>query len=238
MVVKNKPGLINRLLVFLAAAFIAVLVFSCGKQGNASPQGLNVEYHILNLSPDVYPVNLFIDNKQVNTNPYIYGVDQGYFYLPSLDTPFQIRSNLSTGTTLLTRADLLKSGAKYTLFITGTKTDNSLRTIFTVDSSGTPNPGRGKIRFVNASPSTSSGLDVFANGSSLFTGIVYQKLSDYKELPVGNYELQVQPTGGSTVIKDLPLVTIQDGRLYTLYAYGYTSRADSAAFNAAMITNK
>jgi hypothetical protein len=91
---------------------------------------------------------------------------------------------------------------------------------------------------VVASPSATGGVDVFANGTKLFSGVAYQKISAYIEVPVGNYDMLIQPTGSSTVIKELTPVTIQDGRLYTLYTYGSTARADSAAFNAAVITNK
>ena len=81
---------------------------SCGKSGAASPQGINVEYQVFNLSPDLFPVDLYIDNKQVNVNPFVFNVNQGYFYLPSLDVPFQFRSALNTGTTLQTRGDVLQ----------------------------------------------------------------------------------------------------------------------------------
>ncbi|BAU53106.1 DUF4397 domain-containing protein [Mucilaginibacter gotjawali] len=234
----NKNGITITLVIFACVAFLVFVISSCGKSGNASPKGLNIQYEILNLSPDMMPVSLFIDNKQVNSAPYIFGVRQGYFYVPSTDVPYQIRSVQYSGTTYLTRTDSLKAGAKYSLFIVGSRGDGSDTTIFTVDTSGTPTPGRGKIRFVDASPSGTGGLDVLANDTPLFSGVAYQKISKYIELPVGNYDLKIQPTGTTTVIKELTPVTIQDGRLYTLYAYGYTSRADTAAFNAATIVNK
>ncbi|WP_295667977.1 DUF4397 domain-containing protein [uncultured Mucilaginibacter sp.] len=235
---KSKNALFYKLVLFGFALFFITQISSCGKSGNASPKGLNIQYEILNLSPDMMPVSLFIDNKQVNSAPYIFGVRQGYFYVPSTDVPYQIRSVQYSGTTYLTRSDVLTVRAKYSLFIVGSRGDGSDTTIFTVDTAGTPTPGRGKIRFVDASPSATGGLDVLANDSPLFSGVAYQKISKYIELPVGNYDLKIQPTGTTTVIKELTPVTIQDGRLYTLYAYGYTSRADTAAFNAATIVNK
>jgi len=233
-----RMGTIRTLLAGTAAALLVFVISSCSKTGNASPTGLNIKYEILNLSPDMLPVDLFIDNKQVNSSPYIFGVRQGYFYVPSTDVPYQIRSVEYSGTTYLTRSDVLASGASYTLFIVGALADKSDTTIFTVDTAAAPTSGRGKIRFVDASPSATGGLDVLANDSTLFSGVKYQKISSYIELPVGNYDLKIQPTGTATVIKELTPVTIQDGRLYTLYTYGYTSRADTAAFNAAVITNK
>jgi len=235
---KKIKAVCYKLVLFGLVLFLITHLSSCSKGGSASPTGLNIEYEVLNLSPDMLPVSLFIANKQVNSSPYIFGVLQGYFYLPATTVPFQIRSVEYSGTTYLSRSDVLASGAKYSLFIVGSLGDGSDTTIFTVDTAVAPSPGRGKIRFVDASPSATRGLDVFANGTSLFSNIAYQKISAYVEVPVGNYDLQIQPTGISTVIKELTPVTIQDGRLYTLYTYGSTARADSAAFNAAVITNK
>ena len=237
MILKNKSNLSISLLL-ITSITIAILMYSCGKGGTASPSGLNIRYEIFNLSPDLSPVNLFIDFKQVNTNPFVFEQPQGYFYTTSTDTPYQIRSALTSGIPLLSRSDILKSNLTYSLFITGTYNDSSLKTIFTVDTASSPATGRGKVRFVNASPTALAGLDVYANGTAAFSAITYTNFSKFIELPVGNYDFQINTTGTTVVLKDLPSVTIQDGRLYTLYAYGYSSRTDTAAFNASLITNK
>jgi hypothetical protein len=237
MTSKNSNNAFISLLLFIAGVFIIPTISSCGKQTTAGgPTGLNVQYHVLNLSPDLFPVNLFINYVKANTNPYVFEVDQGYFYVPSITNPFQIRSALVAGTQLLTRNDTLKIGLKYTLYITGNAA--SLKQIFTVDTAAIATIGRGKLRFVNASPTGTGGLDVTANGTPAFSKIVYLNYSKFIELPVGNYDFQINATGSPTILKDMPAVTIQDGKAYTLYAYGYTTRIDSAAFNAAMITNQ
>ena len=232
---KIQPWIL--LLLLMTGGWVLANITSCGKQ-SASPAGLNVRYEVFNLSPDLRPVNLFIDFKQVNGSPYVFTVNQGYFYVPSIDTPYQIRSALISGIPLLSRSDLLKSNLSYSLFITGNQADASLKTIFTVDTASSPTTGRGKIRFVNASPTGVSGLDVYANSTLAFSKITYTNFSKYIELPVGNYDFQINTTGTASVIKDVPSVTIQDGKIYTLYAYGYTSRIDTAAFNAGLIVNK
>jgi len=239
---KNRFKIFNRLLLFIGCIFFASVISSCGKGNGASPTGLNIQYEIINLSPDMGPVNLFIGTAQVNTfgNPYTFEVNPGYFYVPSIATPYQIRSALGSGAPIFSRNDILQSGAKYSLFITGSLLQGSDTTIFTVDTATIPTIGRGKLRFVNASPTATGGLDLYANGTLTkeFTGIVYLKQSSYVELPVGNYDLKINATGSPSTLSEQPSVTIQDGRLYTLYAYGYTTRLDSAAFNSAVIINK
>jgi hypothetical protein len=220
MTLKDKKYVLIWLFLVLAGGWLLTSITSCGKQGNASPQGLNIQYHVLNLSPDLQPVDLFIDNGLVNVAPFYYGVDQGYFYVASTDIPYQIRSAQYTGTTLISMNDILKSGAKYTLFLSGS-ISTKIDTTFTVDTDFIPSLGHGKLRFVNVSPSGT--LDVYANGTQAFKSAAYKSVSKYMELPIGNYDIQLFPAGTSSVIKDLPGITIQDGRLYTLYSYGYTT---------------
>ena len=240
MAFKNKRDILTWVLLFIAGINVVPMLSSCGKQGNASPAGLNIQYEVLNLSPDLFPVNLFVDFNQVNpvNDPFIYGVNHGYFFVPSIDTPYQIRTNAISGGTLLHRDDTLKTGLKYSLFITGQFGNNSLASVFTVDTASIPTIGRGKIRLVNVSPTATAGLDLFANGTKAFSNIQYLNFSKFIEIPVGNYDFQVNTTGSPTVLKDMPGITIQDGRLYTIYAYGFTTRIDTAAFNTGIIINR
>ena len=243
MAYKDQRNTLIWVLLLLTGGFLLTNMSSCGKgAGNASPTGLNIQYEVLNLSPDLGPINLFVKFTQVNTagNPFIFGVNQGYFYVPATDTPYQFRSGLVGGAPIpqLNSSEILKSGAKYSLFITGSLLSNTLDTMFTVDTSLAPKTGYGKLRFLNASPSATGGLDVYANGTSAFSGIVYRKHTDYMMLPAGNYDLQIDAKGTKSILSEQQAVTIQDGRLYTLYAYGYTTVVDSASFGSAVITNK
>lgn len=241
----------NSFIWLFALMSCIAIISSCGKQNVTSVPGLNVQYEVLNLSPDLGPIALFVDYKQVSgrTSPYIFSVNQGYFYVPdvpSIATPYQFRPFVPNGTvstSLFTRSDTMKSGLKYSLFISGSynhgANNSTLVQTFTVDTVAVaPTPGRGKIRFVDVSPTATGGLDVYANGTRAFSNIPYKKVTPYMEIPIGNYDLQITSTGQTAILKDMPAVTIRDGRLYTLYAYGYTSRVDSAAFNANIILNR
>jgi len=240
----------NRVIDLFAVIVGIAILSSCGKQNVTAVPGLNIQYEVLNLSPDLGPISLFVDFKQVSgrASPYIFSVNQGYFYVPDVPSaaaPYQFRPfvlNGTVSTSLFTRSDTMKSGLKYSLFISGSynggTANNTLIQTFTVDTANTPAPGRGKIRFVDVSPTATAGLDVYANGTRAFSNIPYKKVTPYMEIPIGNYDMQITATGQATILKDMPAITIRDGRLYTLYAYGYTSRVDSAAFNANIILNK
>jgi hypothetical protein len=131
---------------------------------------------------------------------------------------------------------VLKNNVRYTLFVTGYFANKSIIPILTVDTSSLPTVGRGKIRFVNASPG-SGGLDITANGTIAFANSTYPKVSKFTELPAGNYDFKVFPNGSTNLILDFPGITVQDGKIYTMYTHGIVGRVDSAAFGLGVINN-
>jgi hypothetical protein len=233
----------NKVMVFLflCCGGIMVLPFiaSCGKSGSVSPSQSKIQMQVVNLSPDLQPVNLLVGYIKQNVAPFSYPSPSGYFSLNNLDTPIQIRSYsaLISSTNLISINTPLKSNFKYTLFVTGLRADSSITSIFTVDTSATPAAGRGRLRFVNASP-RSAGFDVTANGTIAFKNRVYKSVSSFIEMPAGNYDLKIMPANSNTVISTLTGVTIVNGKVYTLYCRGIANGADSVAFGAGILSNR
>ncbi|HEY4195414.1 MAG TPA: DUF4397 domain-containing protein [Mucilaginibacter sp.] len=233
------------LLLFVAVFLVMPFVSSCGKSGTVSPSALNIQYQVVNLSPNLGSVDLYINFTKVNSFSYFYPNASGYFFLNKIDTPFQIRpgTSLIPGTiapsrNIFTFDTILKPNGKYTLMIVGINKPDSLLAFVTRDDTvSLPATGRGKIRFINASP-RSAGVDVTANGTPIFSGQIYPQISAFVPVPAGTYDFQIFPKGGSTVLRDVPNVVIQDGRIYTFYCYGQAGRTDSLAFGSGIITNR
>jgi hypothetical protein len=228
--------------LFLGAAgifLIGCLVSSCGKGNLILPPASNIQYQVLNLSPDLLPVDLYIDATKENAVSFNYPYPSGYFSLTSVDTPFQIRasSTVASSVNILSIDTLLKNNLKYTLFITGLKANSSITYMLTRDSAVIPTAGRGKVRFVNASPG-SNPFDITANGTLAFNNEAFTNVSKFIELPAGNYDFKASPHGNTTTIfSDLPSITIMDGKLYTLYCKGIVGRTDSAAYGLSILNN-
>ncbi|HZX59668.1 MAG TPA: DUF4397 domain-containing protein [Mucilaginibacter sp.] len=243
---KNSIGLRVLLFLVISGVLIGTFISSCGKTNSSSATALNIQYQVVNLSPDLGPVSLFINYSVYKNLNFRYPTPSGYFFLSSIATPFQIRpspNQISTTTIINTSNifslnDVLKPNLKYTLFITGINSTHTLDTLFLTDTGSTPTIGRGKLRFVNASP-LSTGFNVLANDSLAFSNVQYNTVTKYIELPAGNYTFQVFATGNAGgVIGSEQNVTIQDGRLYTLYSYGVAGHTDSLAFGMGTLTNK
>lgn len=247
MKLTNK-NIYTLLALFVSAVFVLPFATSCGKAGIVSGASSNTKLQVFNVSPNVGPVDLYADfirQNAINAS-YIYTIPGSYFYISPSDTLLQIRTKQSPSVSIVsidtTKGALrLLSNHKYSLFVTGLASNISY--VFTIDdTASTPRAGYGKLRMINTSiQSQNQGLDVTANGTLAFSAIKYKKVSDYISLPAGNYNFQVNQTGSANTVLATPSlqsVTISDGSLYTLYTYGVVGQTDTAAFNAAVITNK
>jgi len=235
MSMQNKPNILSVLLSVIGMVFIIPMIISCGKENNASPAGLNTKINIINVSPDIYPLDFYIALRRQNTTPYIYSVPSEYLYLNTLATPLQIRTY--TNTTIFTRNTPLITNCAYSVFITGLVGDKTDTALFVTDTDAIPTKGHGKVRFINVCARPVN-IDLYANGTPAFQKQGFLSVSKYVELPAGIYDFKLYSTGTTTILKDVTNITVQDGRLYTLYSYGISGRTDSAAFNTNIITNR
>lgn len=254
---KKNNRVTGFIMLFALSVFLTPYLSSCGKSGQASSVGLNVQLEVLNLSPNVHPVNLYMHYIKQSSYPYYYPTalgssgSSGYFYLNNIDTPLQIKSASASTTSLLAISKPgFASNHKYTLFITGQYTTdtlsgqnvNTLTGVLTKDdTAATPNVGFGKIRFVNlAIPNTLFYITANGTAAKPFNTTKFDSVSKYIQMPAGNYIFQISPaaTPGSVLTTSLGTTTIQDGRLYTLYCYGIVGRTDTSAFNAGVLTNR
>ncbi|MES2062670.1 MAG: DUF4397 domain-containing protein [Bacteroidota bacterium] len=241
MVNQHKSSVLLYLCLFIIGIMIIPSLVSCGKSGVSAGSNSNARLQIVNLSQDIQPFNLYAYFIKQSTSSYSYPYASGYFLVNVVDTPYQIRTaqtvNGVNPTNLLTLRDTLRPKIPYTWFVTGLKADSSLTSIFTVDTGSVPASGRGKVRFVNASPST-TGLDLTANGTIAFTNVKYKKATGYIELTAGSYNLNVAATNApTTVLASQQNFTVLDGKLYTMYFYGLASKTDSAAYGTNIILN-
>ncbi len=227
-----------------ASVLLFAALMSCGKNDTSIPTNSNVRLQVIQLSPNSNPIYLYMANARVGTSSFSYGNTPSYFYLPRTDTPLQIRLSRNLDTAL-NDTSRLRNNTRYSLFFLGLYGDTlnrRLQTLVTTDDAEElPPVGKGgKVRFLNGSPNANSTFDIWANGSPIIKGIAYAKVSKFITLPAGNYTFRVYQANTSVnSIGELANVTVQDGRLYTLYSRGIVGRAvsDTAAFNLSVVAN-
>lgn len=221
-------------------ALVLPSLVSCSKADTTLPTNLDIQLQVMNLSPDSYPLGLYQNNLRITGTNYSFNNTPAYFYLNSTQYPLQIRISRGDSSLVYTNDSLkFKNNTRYSLFFIGLFSDNTLKPLYTVDDTASlPPVGKGgKLRFINGSP-RSKGLDIWANGSLAIKNTDVGKVSNYITLPAGNYTFRVYATGTSdNSLTSLNRVTIQDGRLYTLYSRGMVGRADSASFGLVVVPN-
>lgn len=243
---KANQKLFYMILAMLACAFIAQVLQGCNNGDSAVNPTSSTKLQVINTSIDAGPVAMFINNYQLGkgsdytialrtyfryaSTPVYYGVGTGLLTL-QLRTPV-LNTNLSNDTITTV------SNKSYSLYLLGLNSIDSLSTILLNDNSILPALGNGKIRFLNASPRTPA-LDVYVNGTLGFTKVKYQGVTNFIEVPAGVYDFKLTANGAPTsILTDLPRITIQDGNIYTLYSKGLVGRIDTAAISLNLVTTK
>ncbi|WP_342646916.1 DUF4397 domain-containing protein [Mucilaginibacter sp. CSA2-8R] len=241
----KKGSVFYFLFLLNASVLLFAALISCSKNNTSIPTSSNVRLQVIQLSPNSYTANLFMANLRVGTSSFSYGNTPNYFYLPRTDTALQIRISRDSVQAFNNDTKLLDN-KRYSLFFLGlygdTTSARKLRTLVTTDDAEElPPVGKGgKLRFLNGSPNTNGSFDIWANGSLLIKGVAFAKVSNFTTLPAGNYTFRVYQANTSVnSIGELANVTVQDGRLYTLYSRGLVGRAvsDTAAFNLSVVPN-
>jgi len=229
----------NTGMLFALLAMAVLSACNANTGASVSPSAATTKILVVNASPDLGPITLAVGSVQLG-GFFRYPTPSNYYSLGTGSQNLQIRNTKYTS--VIIRNDVLAVNTAYSLYVMGiigsTAPADSLSSILVADTASIPAIGYGKVRFVNASPRT-PGLDVTANGTKAFSAIAYRGVSAYQQVPAGIYDFKIYTTGSSSsVLVDLPRVTVQDGRLYTLFTHGLTGRTDTAAIGAAVITNK
>jgi hypothetical protein len=235
---KHKPTTYY-MLCLLFIAMVALASCNANSGGVVSPSAATTKIAVINASPDIGPVTLAVGGGTQLGSFFRYPAASSYYSISNGPENLQLRNTKYI--TIINRNDTLAVNTSYSLFLLGINASSvsteSLTSMLVADSSSLPAIGYGKVRFINASPRT-QGLDITVNGTKVFNSIAYKGVSTYQQVPAGIYDFKIFATGTTSVLVDVPLITIQDGRLYTLFTHGLTGRTDTAAIGAAVITNK
>lgn len=236
---QHKNGLLLWLFTTIPLVLLLCFAASCGKSTNIT--GTNTQLQVVNLSLDVQPLNLYQNSIKQSSATYTYPTSSGYFILSTVTPPLQFRQATAAALSIPYEIDtVLRSNAKYTIFLTGYLKNNTIKnSILSLDTATLPPVGRGLVRFMHGSPA-SADLDLRANDTLLTSkaGVKFNTLTPYVKVPTGNYNFTINVHGTPTKTEyKLSNITILDGRAYTIYTQGVVGQTDSLAFGAAVLTN-
>ena len=171
-------------------------------------------------SPDAPAVDVWVDGAAAFQNAPFKGVTP-YAELAQGMHNFKIVPAGATEPVVI-EADLdLQNNTDYT--IVAVNTLSSIEPLVLVDNNALPAAGKAHVRFVHASPDAPAVDIAVTGGPVLFGGIPFKGVGDYLPVDAGTYNLEARVSGTDTVALSLPGITLEEGKVYTVYAMGFAA---------------
>lgn len=215
--VKLSWGKLGSILCCIA---LVMLLASCLDDDNAQPQPIPVAYvSIYHESPNAPQLDVFVDNRPINTLEFTDYTDYLNFYTG--DRNFKINPFNASNALVDTTINFV-DGAFYSLFIVNNI--SNVETLVVRDSASTPASGKAKVRFINLSPDAPA-LDVTPgeNETPLFASQSFKQPSAFTEVNAENSSFDVKATGNTDVLVSVSDINLQPGRFYTIITRGFVN---------------
>ncbi|MCM4083627.1 DUF4397 domain-containing protein [Paractinoplanes hotanensis] len=202
----------------LAAAAAALTIVTLGATPAHAAAG-DGYVRLAHLSPDTPAVDVYLkaDSGAVDPQTFkavAYGDMSRYLRLPAGTYQVAMRkagAPASEKPVITTQVSVADKGA-YTVAGVGRFADLGLRVL--QDDLRLPDPGKSKVRIIQASVKAPV-LDVAGkNGTTIADGVEFATTTAYREVNPGKWSVEVEPTGGGRV-SELPC-TLGAGSVYSL----------------------
>ena len=225
-----KPNALLRLAALGLAASLALT--GCYD----SPLGPTWKTRVMavHASPDAPGVDLLVDGTVAGTN-LTYPDNTGY--LTVKPGTRNLKVNVTGTTTTVIDANLkLQRNTSYTVFATGAVAN--IAPLVLVDDLSLPAAGKAHVRFVHLSPDAPA-VDVAVQGGPVvFGNQAFRQSTPFTPLAAGTYDLEVRLAGTNTVVLPLPGITLEAGKVYTVFAKGFVGGTGAQVLGAQIIVNR
>jgi hypothetical protein len=215
-----------------AALCVSVLALSsCTENPAPTPKSSVLVTHA---SYDAPGVDLLVDNTVINTSALTYPNNTGYIELNAGTRNIKVNA-AGTSTTVIEEDINFEENKDYSLFAANTL--SAIEAVLTEDNLATPASGNAHVRFMHLSPDAPA-VDVAVDGGAVvFADFSFKEISVFTPLPAGSYDLEVRLAGTTTVALDLAPITLDAGKIYTVFAKGSVAGSGATALGAQIIAN-
>jgi hypothetical protein len=212
---------------------VAVAAAGCRRDDTPVTPVPKARVMAIHASPNAPAVDLLVDNVVAGT-ALAYPGNTGYLGVSAGTRNLKI--NVTGTSTTVINADLpLSTGASYSVFACDSV--SKIAPLVLTDDLTAPASGMAHVRFVHLSPNAPAVDVAVTSGPVLFANKSFKQYSSFTPVAAGTYNLEVRPAGSSTVVLPLPGITLQAGRIYTVFAKGFLGGAGAQALGAQIIVN-
>ena len=223
----------NRMLAFAPAILLmAVTLFSsCSKDEDLAQANVLV----IHASPDAPGVDLLVDDVKQNTSALTYPQNTGYLKVNAGSRNLKV--NVAGTTTTVINANVtLEQDKSYSVFAIDSV--KKISAVVVADDLSTPAAGKAHVRFIHLSPNAPA-VDIAVDGGAVvFPNTSFKVGTAFTPLDAGTYDLEVRVAGTQTVALDLDPLTLEAGKIYTVFAKGFLTADGVQALGAEIIVNK
>jgi hypothetical protein len=184
-------------------------------------------------SPDAPAVDLVVDGAAV-AGGLAFPSNTGYLSVPAGTRNIKVQVAGTTTTVIDANVDV-SAGADYSVFANGPVA--SIGALVVADDLTPPAAGKAHVRFVHLSPDAPAVDVAVTGGPVLFADREFREYTAFAPVDAGTYDLEVRLAGTSTAVLPLPGISLQAGKIYTVFAKGFVAGTGSQALAAQIIVN-
>ncbi len=226
----------KNLIFALAISLSAFTFIGCDDEEtpvSPTPETSNSLVKVIHASPDAPGVDLLVDNTIAGTN-LTFPNNTGYLTVPSGTR--NIKVNVTGTMTTVIEANVNFMGNKnYSVFAVNSV--SNIEPLLIEDDLTAPAQGKAHVRFIHLSPDAPAVDITLTDGTVVFGNRAFKDFTAFTPLDAGTYDLQVRVAGTNTVALDLPGITVEAGKIYTVFAKGFLSGTGQEALGAQIIIN-
>lgn len=223
----------NKLKLMLVLGTLAFGFTSCDEEEDmVKDQG---KVMVIHASPDAPGVDLLVDNVKVNSSALSFPNNTGYLALDAGARNFKVNVS-GTTTTVINATPTIMKDKNYSVFAVDSV--SKISAVLVEDDLSSPASGKSHIRFIHLSPNAPAVDIALDGGAVVFGDYTFKEASAFTPLNAGSYDLEVRVAGTSTVALDLDPITLEAGKIYTVFAKGFLGGSGSQALGAEIIVNK
>ena len=228
----------NRIKRFAAVALSALVVLplaGCSDDDNDNPVAPQPGAQVMavHASPDAPAVDLLVDGTVAGTG-LAFPNNTGYLSVSA--GTHNVKVNVTgTSTTVIEANPNLASGVSYSVFACDSV--SKITPLVLTDDLTAPATGNAHVRFVHLSPNAPAVDVALAGGAVIFPNTEFKGYSAFTPVTAGTYDLEVRLAGTSTVVLPLPDITLEAGKIYTVFARGFVGGTGAQDLGAQIIVN-
>ncbi len=207
-------GLVAGLAQLAGAATPLNAIFSVDDpEGNSG----DARVRVVHASPDAPAVDVLVDDSAVFTNAPFEGITD-FVSVPAGTYNVKVVPAGATSPVVIEDDLELMGGTDYTVIATDLL--SMITPIILTADGGTPVAGNAWVRFFHGSPDAPAVDIAVTGGPVLLQNVAFQQSTAYLPVEAGTYDLEARVAGTQDVALSLPGVTLEDGKVYTVYATG------------------